>query len=301
MRPIGENTRRADSILQPADLASIDTQLRLPDVNALISRQVAPARTGDHPGTEVIVYKRLTREGAAKIFNFAGADNVPLVDQYTAPYTQVVRSIVIGFQITQQERRAAAMSGLDPVAGKTDTCKHYAAVKENSIFWSGSASHNIEGLLAYTGAQTYSVPNGVSVHPDWARKTTAEVLEDWRTAWGKVHLQDNYRATMAILNTKTSANLYRRLADADSTTIRKFMDEQGWFPAGILTTEAIPVGTMVILQNTRDVIEYALPMDLSPYDPFKVNGMTEEVDFEERYGGPILHRPLGVCIVTGIA
>ena len=301
MKQIGDMTMRRDTVIDATALASIDKQLIEPDVDALIARQAAPPRTGDHPGTEVIIYKKLTRDGVAKIFNHVGADNVPLVDQYATPYQQRIFSIVAGFQLTAHDVRAAQMAGVPVAANKVTAVKQVSAKKENDLFFNGSSPHNMEGLLNYTGIQTYSVPNGAGGSPKWADKTATEILADIREAWKKVELQDNYHATLLILNTATSGYLYETLGTNAQRTIMEFVLQQKWFPAGILTSGAIPAGTFVVLQNTPDVIQYALPMDLKRYDPYKVNGFTEEIDFEERYGGALIYRPNGVCVATGIA
>jgi hypothetical protein len=300
MKKIGDMTMRRDSLIDATMLASIDKQLIQPDEDALLARQVAPPRTGDNPATEVIVYKKLTRDGAAKIFNHVGADNVPLVDQYATKYSQSVFSIVAGYQLTAQEVRAAQMADVPVAANKTATLNQVMAKKENTLFFSGDTPHNMEGLLGYTGIQTYSVPT-VDGHTKWADKTAAQILDDIRAVWKKVELQDNYHATMLLLNTATSGALHELIGTNAQRTIYEFIVAQSWFPAGILTSGCIPAGTFVVLQNTRDVIEYALPMDVKRYDPYKVNGFTEELDFEERYGGALIYRPLGVCVATGIA
>ncbi len=300
MRQIGDMTMRQDSVIDATALASIDKQLIQPDENALLARQVAPPRTGDNPGTETIAYKKLTRDGAAKIFNHVGADNVPLVDQYATKYSQSVFSIVAGFQLTAHDVRAALMAGIPLAANKVQTLNQVMAKKENALFFSGDTPHNMEGLLNYTGVQTYSVPT-VSGHTTWADKTATEILDDIRTVWKKVELQDNYHSTMMLLNTAISGALHELIGTNAQRTIYEFIMAQSWFPAGILTSGCIPAGTFVVLQNTKDVLEYALPMDVKRYDPYKVNGFTEELDFEERYGGALIYRPLGVCVATGIA
>lgn len=300
MRQISDMTMRRDSVIDATALASIDKQLIEPDENALLARQVAPPRTGDRPGTETIVYKKLTRDGVAKIFNHVGADNVPLVDQYATKYSQSVFSIVAGFQLTAHEVTAAQMAGISVAANKVQTLNQVMAKKENGLFFSGDTPHNMEGLLNYTGIQTYSVPAGVG-GTTWALKTALEIIDDVREVWKKVELQDNYNATLLLLNTATSGALHELFGANAQRTIYEFIVAQGWFPAGILTSGCIPAGTFVILQNTRDVIEYALPMDVKRYDPYKVNGFTEELDFEERYGGALIYRPNGVCVATGIA
>jgi len=300
MRKIGDMTMRRDSIIDATALASIDKQLIEPDEDALLARQVAPPRTGDHPGTETIVYKKLSRDGVAKIFNHVGADNVPLVDQYATPYSQSVRSIVAGFQLDDHTVTAAQMAGVPLAAQKVQQVNQVMAKKENDLFFSGSTPHAMEGLLNYTGIQTYSVPAGVG-GTVWSLKTALEIIADVRTAWKMVELQDNYHATMLVLNTGTSGELHELIGANAQRTVFEFIVAQGWFPAGILTSGCIPAGSFVILQNTPDVIQYALPMDVKRFDPYKVNGFTEQLDFLERYGGALIYRPSGVCVATGIA
>lgn len=304
MKEVGKMTMRTDSIIDATALASIDQRLIEPDEDALIARQAAPARTGDNPGTEVIVYKKLTRDGVAKIFNHVGADNVPLVDQYSTSYDQKVFSIVSGFQVTAHDARAAQMAGVNLVGNKTAQVQKVIAKKENDLFFNGDSTYGVEGLLDYDGVQTLAAAKHDEVET-WAEKVAASkpeyILEDIRAVWKKVELQDNYHATMLILNTATSGYLYEALGTNYNRTIAEFIRQQNWFPAGILTSDSVAADKFIILQNTSDVLEYALPMDVKRYDPYKVNGFTEELDFEERFGGVLIYRPLGVCVGTGIA
>jgi len=294
---------RTDSIILPEDLVAIDKTLReAVDLEAMIARQVAPMRTGDHPGTERIEFQKVTREGAAKIFNMGGADNVPTVDLHTTPTSQRVVSLVIGFTVNAAERRAANMAGADLTGQKTITSQRLVTVKENDLFFNGSTPHNMEGLLNFTGIQTFTVPlNGGGTSRTWTNKTAAERLKDIMLSWAKIQLKDAYRATMAIFNTTDTQYLHEPYSSTSPESVWEIVQRRGWFPAGMLTSEKIPSGTFVVMQNTRDVLEYALPMDLYTYPPYRLNAMTEEVDFEERFGGVVVYRPLGICVVTGIA
>ena len=54
---------RTDTLFLPEDLVAIDRTLReAVDLEAMIARQVAPPRTGDHRGVEHIEFQRVTRE-----------------------------------------------------------------------------------------------------------------------------------------------------------------------------------------------------------------------------------------------
>ena len=291
----------SDSILRPEDLVSMDRQLVEPDIDALIARQILAPRTGDHEGTEVITYRELTREGAAKIYNHVGSDNIPLVDGFTTLRSQVVRSIVMGFQVSKPERRAADMSGIDVAGQKLTDAKLYIASKENSIFFNGATSWGITGLLSVVGAQAYAAPNGAGGLATWTSKTALEILADVRTIWGLIELQDNYQCTMAVMNTKTAVYLHQPLGTNADRTILEHIRAQNWFPAGIVTSECIPAGTFVALDNRERTGRYALPLDVERSEPVWVTGFAVEVDLEERYGGAIVQKPLGLGLMTGIA
>lgn len=299
--PISMLTRN-DSIVTPDEVRRVDKILREGvDFEAMIVRQVASVRQGDHPGTERIDWNKVTREGAAKIFNVGGADNVPMVDLHTQPYSHRVVSLVIGFQVSAQERRAADMAGRDVVGQKTLTASRYLTVKENDIGFLGAAPNGIEGLLTYTGTQTLTVPqNEGETSTLWQNKTPAERLNDLMLAWAKLQLKDNYRCMMAIFNTTDVKWLHEPYSSTSPLSVWEIIQQRGWFPAGILMSEKIPSGTFVVLQNTPDVLELGLPMDVLQYPPYQLNSMTTEVDFEERYAGFIVYRPLGICIVSGI-
>jgi len=293
---------RNDSLVTPEDVRQIDLILHeAVDFDAMIVRQVAEKRQGDHPGTERIDWSKVTREGAAKIFNIGGADNVPMIDLHTTPFSHRVVSLVIGYQVTAQERRAADMGGRDLVTQKTLTASRYLTVKENEIGFLGSSPNGIEGLLAYTGTQTYSVPQGASKSTYWADKTAEEILHDVMMAWGKVQLRDAYHATMAIFNTGDTKWLHQPYSSVAPMSVWEIIQNRGWFPAGMLMSKRIPSGTFVVLQNTPDILQMAMPLDVYQYPPYVLNSMTTEIDFEERYAGFIVYRPLGICIASGVS
>jgi len=301
MKRIG-TTYVADSIIDPRDLVAIQNRLVLPDVANLIARQVARVNTGYPAGTETVAFYRYTREGAAKIFNHTAADNVPLVNAHKTRQTQSVVSIVIGFQLTNQEKRAAQMTGDDIVGKRTDDCKLYTSIRENDVFFNGSTPHGIKGLLDFVGIQLVTIPNGVSGFSYWANKTAMEVLADIILVWKAVQGQDNYRATMLLLNTEMATKYLYQFVDTtkDSRTVIEVIKAMGMFPAGIVTSDGLKKSKLVVLQNTQDVVEAALPMDITEGEPVMVNGFTAEVDFEERYGGVMVYRPLGVAVGSTI-
>jgi hypothetical protein len=301
MKRIG-TTYVADSIIDPRDLVAVQNRLVLPDVPNLIARQVARVASGYPRGTETIAFYRYTRQGAAKIFSHTGADNVPLVNAYKTRQTQSVVTISIGFQVSKNEKDAAQMTGDDVVGKKTDDCKLYASIRENDLFFNGSTPHGILGLLNFTGIQLVTIPNGVSGFSYWANKTAMEVLADIMLVWKAVQGRDGYRATMLLLNTEMATRYLYQFLDStkDSRTVIEVIREMGMFPAGIVTSDGLKKSKLVVLQNTADILENALVYDLEANDPYRVNGYTEEIDFDEKYGGGMVYKPLGVAVGSTI-
>ncbi len=303
MRNLNTGVSRNDSLILPEDLIAIDRTLREGvDLEAMIARQVAPPRTSDHRGVQRIEWRKVTREGAARLFNAHLSDDIPLIDLHTEPADQKVFSIVVGFHVSTPERDAADLTGADIVGQKTLTAQRQATILENDLFWNGSTPHNMQGLLNYTGIQTLTVPlNAGGTSRKWEDKTAAERLNDVMLAWSMIQLRDAYHATIAIFNTTDTKWLHMPYSDTVPTTIWELLQNRGWFLAGMLTTEKVPSGTFVVAQNTKDVLEYAMPMDLTRQEPFRIGSMKEEIAFHERYGGAICYRPLGVLVVSGIA
>jgi len=295
--------RRDDSLILPEELRAIDTTLREGvDLEAMIARQVLGLETKYHPAIQEIEFQRVTREGAARVFNALMTDDVPYVDLHTTPHTHKIKSIVIGFPIYKHERDAADLTGRDIVGQKTVGAHRAATILENDIFWNGLDANNILGVLSYTGIQTYTVAlNAGGTSRTWANKTAAEILTDITDVWALVNLKDNYHASMAVFNTTDTKYLHLPYSATVPTSVWQIVQDAGWFPAGMLTSEKIPSGTFVVLQNTRDVGVNALPQDLTRQLPVRLGSFKEEVAFEERYGGALLYRPLGVCVATGIA
>lgn len=297
---------RQDAILRNEDLEAIDNTVYEAKDKELTARTMVSLMTDIPEGAETYSYDKITKKGAAKIFAY-GADDVPLVDADIERHTQRIYGIVDGFRIDIQEKRAARMANRPVETTKATAARRAAAEKENDFFYNGDASYNAEGLLNFTGIQTYSVPQDSDADgTEWQYKTGAERVKDIKEARKKVNLKPGLEADTLALPPEQYEDLddpYN--SDNPELTVRKYLENQGWFSRIISAPELEEAGDggsncFVVFDSSPDVVQLGLPMDLYRHDPYMLPNLSSQVNLEERTAGAIVRFPMGICRADGI-
>lgn len=294
---------RNDAMLTNRDLEAIDKVVYEAKEEELKARTLVNLKTDIHPGAETYSYDKLTRRGAAKIFAH-GADDVPLVDADLDRATVKIYSIVAGFRVTVQEKRAAQMAGKPIETTKAETARKAVAIKENSIFFQGDDAYGIEGILNATGIQTYALPNGAGGKTTWADKTPMEIVADIRNARAKVNKIEGMNADTLVLTPDAYEELSRPISDYNTNTIMSYLEEQKWFRRIIQDKALVGAGTgetdcFLLFDSSKENIELGIPMDITRYDPVVLPNLSEQINLEERTTGAIIRFPSAICRADG--
>lgn len=296
---------RNDAVLTNKDLESIDRVVYTAKEEELTARTVVNLKTDDPAGAETISYDMITRKGAAKIFAYGGADDVPLVDMDVKRHTQRVFGVVSGFRVGVQEKRAAQMVGRAIDTMKAEAARRAVAEKENHFFYVGDAAYSAEGLVNATGIQTTVVAqNAGKTSTKWKDKTAEEIIEDIRDARKKVNKLPALNANTLLLPPDQYEDLDRPVNSENySMTIRKWLQEQKWFTSIIRVPQLVSVGdadadSFVIFDSS--VVELSLPMDITRHPEVLLANLSSQVNLEERTGGAVTRYPLGICRADGI-
>ena len=297
---------RQDAILRNEDLEAIDNTVYEAKERELTARTMVSLMTDIAEGAETYSYDKITKKGAAKIFAY-GSDDVPLVDADMERHTQGIFGIVVGFRIDVQEKRAARMANRPIETTKATAGRRAAAEKENDFFYNGDDAYNAEGLLNFTGIQTYSVPqDSDSSGTEWQYKTGAERVADIKEARKKVNLKPGLEADTLALPPAQYEDLddpYN--AENPELTIRRYLENQGWFSRIVSAPELEEGGDggtdcFVVFDSNPDVVQLGLPMDLYRHEPYMLGNLSSQINLEDRTAGAIVRFPLGVCRADGI-
>ncbi len=303
MRELGV---RSDAIVTQKDLESIDNVVYEAKESELTARTVVSLKTDDPEGAESISYDMITKRGAAKIYAYGGADDVPLVDVDVTRHTQGVFGIVSGFTIDVQEKRAARMMNRNIDTTKAVAARRAVAEKENSFFYLGDAKYKAQGLVSATGIQTVAVDqNAGATSTKWKDKTPAEIIEDIRIARKKVNAMPGIIADTLALPPDQYEELDRMLSVTNPMTIRQWLDQQKWFKRIKSVDQLVGVGdgstdSLVVFDSSKDVVELSVPMDLYRHPEVPLKNLSSQFNLEERTGGAVIRYPLGICRADGI-
>lgn len=298
---------RQDGMMTNRDLESVDKVVYEAKEEELTARTVVTLKTDDPEGAETISYDKMTKKGAAKIFAYGAADDIPLVDADVERHTQKVFGIVVGFSIGIQEKRAAQMANRPVDTTKATASRRAVAEKENSFFYKGSAAHKAEGLINHTGIQTMPVAqNKEETSTKWKDKTGEEIINDIREARKKVNSLPGFTADTLLLPPDQYEDLDKPVnAENYHMTIRKFLQEQGWFTNIVRVADLEKAGDsesdcLVVFDSSREVVELSLPMDITRHPEVLLNNLSSQINLEERTGGAVVRFPLGICRADGI-
>ncbi|WP_018250325.1 DUF2184 domain-containing protein [Orenia marismortui] len=299
--------KRQDSLLTNDDLKAIDNKLYEAKEDELKARTLVSLKTDDPAHVKVISYKKITKKGAAKIFAY-GADDVPLVSADIEEHTQRVFGIVDGFVIPYDDLRAARANGVSIDATYAVAARRAAAEKENDFFFVGDSDYNAEGLINFTGIQTFAVDtNDAGSSTEWADKTGPEIIEDIRQGRKKVNIKPGLQADTLGLPPSHYEDLDREYKPGTSNdkTIREVLEAKNWFSRIEPIAELEKAGdadedSFIVFDSSEDVVQMSLPMDLYRHDPIQKDNLAEQINFEERTGGAVVRFPLGIVRGDGI-
>lgn len=292
--------------LEARDLQAIDSVLYEAPREELVARSILNVKTDIHPGAETYAYNVLTRSGAAKILA-NGADDVPLVDTDLKRHVLFIYSIAAAFRYSVQEIREAQLTNTSIDATKAETARRAISEKENNLAFVGSEAYNIMGIANATGIQVVNaLTNGAAGSTKFRDKTSDQVVEEIRKAKAKITTLPGFGAAQLVLALPPDQyeELNRRYSDYDARTIRKVIEENGWFKAIVRVPDLKGVGTensdaMIIMDQSKSTSELILPMDITRH-PEEYTFPNYKVPLEERFGGVALRAPHAVVRVDGI-
>jgi hypothetical protein len=313
-------TRFDAVLLRKEDLLAIENVLYEAKKEELVARQFLNVNTNFPPYAMEIGYDWFDVAGSAKILAAgASAKDVPFVGEKGGRETMKVYSIATGIRYTKAERMAAQARnalGKGPQISldttRVATARRFVAEMENKLAFVGDASHNIKGILNHPGITAEDVAASGTGANDaakrlWANKAPKLILKDLLAGKKKVEQGNIFKARVLILDSDHYNALLEPYSDYSPMTVLSWLQKEGAYFEKIVVTNSIAstvnglnVGCFVILDNAPEIVELAVPMDLTLGEPvYDLLGTSEQV-VEERTAGCIIRHPAAIYVGKGI-
>jgi len=312
---------RQDAIsLTKDDLLSIENVLYEAKKDELVARQIASVNTNFPPYAAEIGYDWYDRKGSAIILAAGGsAKDIPFVGEHGGRETMNVYEIATGVRYTKSERlatQAKSALGKGPAVQldtlRVSSARRFVAEKENELFFVGSSKHGIYGVLNKTGITKEAVADGVTgtgaAKKLWANKTPKEILKDLLTAKTNVEADGFFTAKVLALPPSAYNKLLQPYSDQSPMTILSWLQTQGMTFEKIIKTRSLSaanngfstVDAFLVLDNSPEIIELAVPEDIILGEPvYDIIGTSEQA-VTERTAGAIIRHPSAIYVGTGI-
>lgn len=273
----------------------------------LKARKLIPVSFEAGPGAETIKYEQYDQVGMAKIIaNYA--HDLPRADVKGKEFISVVRSLGASFGYNVQEVRAAKMAGKPLEQRRANAAKRAIMQLENTIAFSGDASHNLGGLLNAANITEVTIPNdGTGASKAWSTKTPDQILRDMNLVANTpseltkmVEAPDTMLLPVAQFNFISST----RLSTASDTTILKYFLANNPYikavePLNELDSFYAGDDGIFVYKRDPEKLTMEVPQDFEQF-PEQEQGLEFVVPCHARCGGVIVYYPLSIAVGKGI-
>jgi hypothetical protein len=311
---------RHDAPLRKEDLLAIESVLYEAKADELVARSIARVNTNFPPYAGEIGYDWYTRKGSAKILaSGGGAKDIPFVGEEGGRETMKVYNIVTGIRYTIEERQAIQAKNalgkgpsvqLDTL--RVNTARRFVAEAENKLFFVGDSKHGIKGILNKTGITSENVATTGTGSTDadkrlWANKTPKQILTDLLKAKEAIEAGGLFKARVLVLAPVSRLKLALPYSDYSPLTIQKWLETEGAYFEKIVESRAmlaayngLSANACAMLDNDPEVVELAVPEELTLREPgYDLLGTSEQA-VVERSAGPIIRHPGAIYVGKGV-
>jgi len=273
-------------------------------------RQVFPVSNEADPGAETILFYTYDKSGMAKIVtNYA--DDIPLSGVSGKETPIKVHSSTIGFILSTQELRAAAMAGKSLRDMKMNNAVRGHEELFNEIAFFGSDPYGLLGLFNNPNVAIGNVPNGAGGFPEWVTKTADEILEDMFSItdeqWSDT-LMIEQPDTLLLPPFQYKYIMRTPRSTVSDTTIAQFFVANSEFISSM--DQIIPVNectgagsggadVMVAYRRSPDKMQLEIPMELQWLSEQRKN-LALQIPGEGRIAGLNIYYPGSVSIEQDI-
>lgn len=272
------------------------------------ARMLVPVDHSVDTGAENITFSTFTRYGVAKIIaNYA--TDFPRADVSGTQSTQAIKGLGSAYGYSIQEIRAAKFANKPLEQRKANAARQAIEDKIDSIGAVGDTANGLPGLLTLTNTLAYVVPNGAGGTPDFASKTSLEVLKDLNGMVNQMILQTlevEKPDTMVIditNYTDISTRPMFQVGGSDVTILEYFLRNQPYIKQVVSwdkcrTAGLAGVTRTVMYRRDPDALCLVIPQEFEQFPP-EMKGMMIKVACHARCGGVQVFYPLSIIYADG--
>lgn len=269
----------------------------------LAGERLVPVSEDTPAGAQSVTYRIYDEVGMAKIIsNYA--DDLPRADVRAREVSVPVRSIGDSYGYTQQDLRAALMTGSNLPGRKADAARSAVVRKENSLMVKGDADYGMYGIANHPNIPTIAATGAFAALTNGAGGD--QMVSDMTNLINQVNAQSNgiHNANVVGLPGAVRA----KLATTRTTSEGMFAlaSLQQAFPGvEFIAAEELKGmgggGTNIVIAADRDLdnFYYDRAMAFTQHPP-QARNLEMVVPCEARAAGFILVRPLSICALTGV-
>lgn len=269
-------------------------------------RQLFPILEMNNAGYRSHTYRVNEMQGFAEVMGTEASD-VPYVNLSGKEVITQVKSLGVGYRITQQELASANLVGLPLAQRNVMAARRAMEQLMNDISLTGLPAYNLLGLLTNPDIPIGNVPNGVGGNPQWSTKTPDEILKDINDAISEPYenSKGNHKVDTILLPIAQYELIRQTARSANSdTTILQYVQRNNPGVVFIDVPQLDGAGTAgvdVMIAYSRNPVnlEYVIGIEQQFLEP-QLRGMAIAVPSWASTAGLVVKYPLSLTIKEDI-
>jgi len=301
----------AESAFFARQLESIDTQVYTKFKAVAKARSLIPTQQGVDENARVYTWRMYDHYGVAKIISNS-ADDLPSADADGEEQSQIIKNLGLSYGWDIFEIKAAMKAGFDLDNEKATATRAGIERLIDNLLATGDAVYGIEGLLAITGAATYTASTKGAGGLTWAVATPDEIVGDITGAITARRLAlkgaggPEFEKWSIVLPIDRYAQIaQQRMGDGSDKTILKYVLESSpWIESITDWSKCTGAGAAsadrsVTYVRDPSVVAAVVPMEYRTLPPEQRN-LRYIVNAVASTGGVVCRYPLAVVYTDGI-
>lgn len=287
-------------------LSYVESKMFDDKTRELITRTLLPKIEGVDAAAASYLWHSYTKFGLAKIIA-SYSDDLPRADVAGQEQVSIIKSLGTSFGYNVMEVRQSERAKLPLPQARATSAARAMDEEFDAILAKGDTAHNLQGFINLPNTIAYVLPNGVSGHPDWPRKTGAEILADM------CGIQNNQ-----VLVTRGAEKPDTLLLDllsyalvsqtpfnsfTQATILETFLKVSPYVKTVIPWLELANAGAasanrMICYNRNVDSVGALIPQEMETFPP-QEQGLEFVVPCHARCGGVVCYYPLSVTYADG--
>jgi hypothetical protein len=276
-----------------------------------LARQYIPTQPGVPDWANVYTWQMYEKFGRAKIIG-SHADDLPRADAKGQDASRIIKDLGAAYGYTIREIKRAQATGVPLDQMKAMAARFAIDAEMDNILANGLSTHNLEGLLSLTGANTFTPGAKTGGGTTWANGTpdeiaadlfgiVAKVITDMKNSGGPAF----QKFVVLIPVSQYALIAQKRMGDGSNLTVLKYVLENSpWIEAiepwhHCAGAGVGPSDRMVAYPRNPLVVAGIVPQEYVAMAPEQRN-LEYIVNAIASTGGVVCRYPIAVCYGDGI-